>query len=73
MKGKAMNPTVYLVTKWAGALGAILVLGGFSVRLSKIEDNADKVPGIEHHIRIQTIYMKLTDSTKFNLAVELAK
>jgi len=54
-----------------------LVLGGWmsrsSVRLSKIEERAARVPSIEHHIRVQTIFMKLSDSTKFKLAEELAK
>ena len=72
-----MHFSLYTVSKWAGAITAVLVLGGWmsrsSVRLSKIEERAARVPSIEHHIRVQTIFMKLSDSTKFKLAEELAK
>lgn len=77
MKGRAMHIPIYTLAKWAGAALTVLTLGGWmssaSVRLHKMEAETGKVAGIEHQVKVITLYLKLQDPTLYKKAEELAQ
>lgn len=68
---------LYAVAKWAGAIITLGVLGGWmssaTVRLHKLEEQANQVPSVQHDLKIIKLTLKLLAPDKYKQAEDLAK
>lgn len=68
---------LYTAAKWAGAILALGTLGGWmssaSVRLHKLEEQANQVPSVQRDIKIIKLTLKLLAPEKYKQAEELAQ
>ena len=67
-----MNPQVI---KWASGIIVLITLSGFvgstAVRMDRVEQEAKKVAGLEKHMELVLIYLKLQDPDLYEKAVRL--
>jgi len=63
------------VIKWASGIIVLITLSGFvgstAVRMDRIEREAKKVAGLENHIEIILLFLKLQDPERYEKAVQL--